>query len=710
MNRPDLLRGALLVVMLLATGLAMPGASMAGLVETGSWGKHIERPDFQVRAVVYDSQGRAFIAETGKSRIVRLETDGELDLNWSVGPRPQDKYLRNPVDLAIDGSDNLYALDQIESKVRKYSTDGSLLGEWQVVIHNGKVQGITFEGGSVWVISDDKVRRYSPTGTLQDSWAGFDTYQDWIEPQIRGDGTGHLLVTSGRWTDEFEADKTLYRFDLDGNQVSAWTSEAPAKTNYFYDGYESWVTELEDIDGFDAVAPLGAGDPWTSAGARITKYGSSGPVGDSIDFDRKRFPNSLALDPEGNLLYSWDNGDDAYWKSSGLAMLNPELEPVRDWSEFDFPKYADRKWEGYFRTTDGLTARSDGVVGIYDDALRRVQLFDSDGNFVRFIEAPRFEEGQPEPMVLLPDSGGAEFFNWKSGELVRLDQNGDLIGEVSIEVPGRVNDITLLPGGGYAVVSIRPNRIGRISTFDRGGVLKSSFEVSIDQHPGAGEISAVEPLGRSILVMDRVSITRYSRSGEREAAWFLPLAKCERVGSVDALAVDFKGNVYVAFNGIGAKLIRLSGSLVRKWEEPIPEFGPDQKTGNDLDVGPGGIYLGVYRRGIHRFDQSKAKAKPRYGSCRKPLRLVGIETKRSGRSAVAVVSTNSDGVLTLSGPGVKTVERKIKERGIYRLDVRPKPKFARTGSGDSFRFPFTITYEDRVTSKIRSAVRLRTGR
>ncbi|HNC16348.1 MAG TPA: hypothetical protein PLV77_10635, partial [Solirubrobacterales bacterium] len=65
-------------------------ASMAsaGLVRTDSWGGGLVDPGFVVQSVAYDSQGRAYIGESGKARVIRLAADGSVDLNWSVGQLP----------------------------------------------------------------------------------------------------------------------------------------------------------------------------------------------------------------------------------------------------------------------------------------------------------------------------------------------------------------------------------------------------------------------------------------------------------------------------------------------------------------------------------------------------------------------------------------------------------------------------------------------
>ncbi|HNH87420.1 MAG TPA: hypothetical protein PLE93_09975, partial [Solirubrobacterales bacterium] len=205
-------------------------ASMAsaGLVRTDSWGGGLVDPGFVVQSVAYDSQGRAYIGESGKARVIRLAADGSVDLNWSVGQLPgEDEKKANPVDIAIDDEDNVYVLDQIEQMVRKYTADGSLLDQWSAAVPCClDVEGITVEAGSVFVISGYDVYRYTPSGVLLDSWRGFDSYPEWEQPQIRGDGEGHLLIGSGRFLDEFKANKSIYKFEPDGTMVSQWTTPA----------------------------------------------------------------------------------------------------------------------------------------------------------------------------------------------------------------------------------------------------------------------------------------------------------------------------------------------------------------------------------------------------------------------------------------------------------------------------------------------------
>src|SRR5690606_13080503 len=102
----------------------------------------------------------------------------------------------NPSDIAIDGDDNVYLLDSNHWKVRKFSPDGVPLTSWAVTPgFDDSLNGITAEAGSVFVVTNSLVRRFTPEGELIDWWGGFDTVYWYVKPLIRSDGDGNLLVT-----------------------------------------------------------------------------------------------------------------------------------------------------------------------------------------------------------------------------------------------------------------------------------------------------------------------------------------------------------------------------------------------------------------------------------------------------------------------------------------------------------------------------------
>ena len=691
-------------------------ASMAsaGLVRTDSWGGGLVDPGFVVQSVAYDSQGRAYIGESGKARVIRLAADGSVDLNWSVGQLPgEDEKKANPVDIAIDDEDNVYVLDQIEQMVRKYTADGSLLDQWSAAVPCClDVEGITVEAGSVFVISGYDVYRYTPSGVLLDSWRGFDSYPEWEQPQIRGDGEGHLLIGSGRFLDEFKANKSIYKFEPDGTMISQWTTPAQGWVYYSQDEWGIYEN-LADIDGFDAVVPMPDGNPWTAAGGRIARYGSTGEFGDFLDFDRKRFPNALALAPDGGLLYSWaEIPNYPEVSGSGVAKLDPDLDTTRVWNESDFPKYASDTWDGKFGHALGLTVRTDGVVGGYDTNMDRAQLFDSDGTFIKRIEGPQPGIDSDEtPEFLLPEAGGAEFFDPGSGRLSRYDADGDLVDTITLETTGNFEDIALDPEGGYIVLTTVTDRVGQVTFFDQQGEQTSGFKSVRSLASYNGSSLHVEPGAGGIYVQGTGYVEKYSRAGKRLATGVVRGKGCDSAYNYDGLATDLAGNVYLVSEGSQAPMvIKFNRSLKRLWEEKVPKVRWYTGFSGDLDIGPDGSIFMESDKGIMRYDQSKASARPTHEACPKPFHLLRIARTPGRRWAIAAVHVPSSGLLTVSGRKVRTAKRRVGDYGDYGLAIRPKARFTRAARPGFRRFPVTITYKGRHSGKIHTAVKLRVGR
>ncbi|MBN8866070.1 MAG: hypothetical protein J0H98_00815 [Solirubrobacterales bacterium] len=685
-------------------GAAFSAPAEAGLRETASWGGESLPVEVRLTAVAVDDQGRAFVADAERNWIIRIEADGSSETNWQISP-PRDIPREDPVDLALDDDDNVYALDHIGDRVSVFTEDGDPVTSWQIPVPGGvDVNSITWESGSIWVIGDDLVRRYSPSGQLQDSWGGFESDPQWTSPLIRGDGEGHLIVSATARSDR-EATTSIYRFDLDGTRLSKWSSPAQVYLGYTHGG--SFITGVEQDY---AIAPSPDGDVWAirpPAGffAKIGPSGETDRVGGS-----GVVPSSFDLAPNGDFIYS---------DRSSIVRMNAAGEKLRRWHRVELPKYTgDEFWEGEFIVANELAVSDGGVVGSYDPYLSRAQTSTSDGSFLHRFEVPANSQSYNDVIrLMMTPGGGTELLDRTTGTIERFDDQGAALPSVQLDTEDKILDVAIDPIGGYAALMWSEDEVG---LFAPDGSLTGSVPVAaVNPAQRAYERIEVDSEGH-IFQLTRTEIHEFDRTGEEIANWEVRVSNCLPEYWLADVAIDGDDVVYVLGSRGGEPVVLKFGSgLNQIWEESID---PKQTSmhGGYLDVGPDGSIYATTGDGIQRYDQSEAGAAPPGPDCHVdppppgPVRLLGLAFGPGRHWAIATIRVADHGWISVSGSKVVTKERTLAKAKTIRIAVRPRPRFLRprararrfkatfnidlVTAQDSWRITRTATFKSRVRS------------
>ncbi|MCB0870679.1 MAG: hypothetical protein KDB52_07600 [Solirubrobacterales bacterium] len=714
------LTGADLALALLAALLVFgftfapaPQHASGALVKTASWGGDLERLNHSPRSLAYDGLGRAYVADAGSGRVVRIETDGSIDHSWQAGQPTGDWKLPNPADIAIDDANNVYVLDQKAWTVRKHDADGAPLGSWFIAPGwDDALHGIAAEAGSVFVISDDLVRRFTPDGDLVDWWSGFDTVEWYVAPLIRGDGNGNLLVTGSVFGPQNKtAIKSIYRFEPDGDLIEKWSTPARVDTEWVQQGdYD--VEEIYDIEGYESIAPLSDGTVWTLTDSNfITRYGPSGQVGAKIGEQGNGIvPYDLATGPGDTLLYSWFGYTGE--ATATIRELDSSNETTREWTTEDFPKYATGdELEGRFRRADDLAVRSDGAVGGYDPGYTRVQLFDSGGGFLKNLEGPDFpflEDWFHGVAMVLQDGGGIDLLDKPAQKIYRYGGDGSPGPQLNLDLPGFMQDITRDPEGGFIALTGQGAGSGQISLLDEGGAVTAGFPTSGTLDIGNFSGSRIDAYpGGAILFGGSAAVEKYSRSGQRTAVWNAPEYRC-RGYRIDDIAIDAAGNAFALV--LRDKLYYVLGfdpALKLLWEEPVESSDRESPVKGFLDVGPDGSVFIDVGKGIEKFDKSGASSQPTEPVCPRPqarqMRIEGISYLRGRRAAIVKVRVYEAGRITVSGRRLVRSSRKLPGSGSYRVKVALKRGFVRRSKPRRLtRVPATVSFQGATRANSRT--------
>ena len=147
--------------------------------------------------VAIDSDGRLYVADAKNNRVKRYLPDGTLDTGWlGDGIMDDPGEFNYPSDVAVDSSDRLYVVDNMNHRVKRYLANGTLDTGWG----NGGIVGGTQGSeadlfsypraimidteGNVYVAdnSNDRIKRYSPDGTLDNDWFANGIWQSYETP------------------------------------------------------------------------------------------------------------------------------------------------------------------------------------------------------------------------------------------------------------------------------------------------------------------------------------------------------------------------------------------------------------------------------------------------------------------------------------------------------------------------------------------------
>lgn len=187
-----------------------------------------EMLDFPL-GVTFDSQGDVWISDTGHSRILEFNQDGEL--LQTVGTEEGPGKLFSPNGLTFDDEGNLYVADWRVAKVLKFSPEGAYLQSYPDPEQDPKVFKVGgFAPYDVQVV-DGQVVAATRNGLVTFDQEGF--YTGRFGDKIAGGGDDQFNFVNAFMWDEFSEryyiadtmNKRVIAMNPEGDRV--WTSGSP---------------------------------------------------------------------------------------------------------------------------------------------------------------------------------------------------------------------------------------------------------------------------------------------------------------------------------------------------------------------------------------------------------------------------------------------------------------------------------------------------
>jgi sugar lactone lactonase YvrE len=260
----------------------------------GSWGS-LAIDDYVASSAVADVAGNVYVADSANSRIIRYDAQGDpptLFADLSAYGEPSQAALDSRGDLVVrayaPGATELVTLDQA----------GDVIGVCGC--GNGSDFAIDPTSGDIYVATGQtQVQKFSPTGTLRDTWPADGIFN------IAVDSQGDVYVDSGQ-NPQF-ADTVITKYSPTGQQLAT------------IDADQNW-----DMAAAGALAVDAQGRIYTTTGDTVRMFDSSGQM-----IAVWQYPaGSISLDAGGDV-YTTGPGP-TVTRFSGFLNPLPAIPPRSD--------------------------------------------------------------------------------------------------------------------------------------------------------------------------------------------------------------------------------------------------------------------------------------------------------------------------------------------------------------------------------------------
>ena len=258
-------------------------------------------------AIAFDKLGNLYVADTNNNRIRKIDTNGIVTtIAGDGGPvynqdpacsADQDKFLRQPEGVAVDGAGNIYVADTGKNRVLKIASDGT---QTTIASQLSQPEGVLVDGaGNLFVTETGHaaLKKFLADGTVATLWT------QGAFGSMALDSAGNVF---------FSALTSVERLSASSGSISpvAGTGE------YTFSAAPGFVSSVQEIGAASSVAVDTAGSIYVADAIKAVIERISPNCALSVDGGSTlKQPTGLAFDPQGNLYIS-DGVQGTIWMGS----------------------------------------------------------------------------------------------------------------------------------------------------------------------------------------------------------------------------------------------------------------------------------------------------------------------------------------------------------------------------------------------------------
>ena len=447
--------------------------------------------------------------------VAHADPDVELEYDFRFGGsiNRNEGPTNYPSGIAIDPfSGGSFVMDLLNNRIKYYDADGAFSHYW--LCQQGLGLTVDPRNGVVWVAmwKNHTVNAYSPTGVLLTTLGtrnragnGEGEFSSPYDVAIDGE-TGELYVLD-------TGNARVQVFDIDLVAPEAAYADESTRRNIVVDWPRLWLAVfVDDFEGDLTALPSTSalGRDLGEQLAEVRSIANEIEPADTIPtatFDRAfdlsedgpalSTPYSIAIHPEGEFLVVVNTGQGALIQFEPDGTIRARWQrPMREESTPLRRGDAMGSASGDLRWPQGVAIDAAGMIYVTDTDNERIQIFDTTGTDVRYIQSPDGASGafHPRALDVHPDGSEIRITATAANRIDRFDATDSHIGsfgerDIDTGVFNQLKGITIDGEAGRIYLSDWMDH--RIRVFDMAGQFTGTIspEVSTPTLTSGAELS-----------------------------------------------------------------------------------------------------------------------------------------------------------------------------------------------------------------------------
>lgn len=317
----------------------------------------------QPTGIATDSSGNVYVFDC--DRIKKFDRFGKFLKKWGSRGTEDGEFLSSDcgMSVAIDGSDNIYVIDQGNHRIQKFDVSGKFLAKWEPE-EPGRCEFLRPAGiavgatGDIYVVDsgNNRIQKFGSSGEFLTAFgsSGFGRGEFWRASYTATDSEGSVYVADSN-------NHRVQKFSSSGKFLREIGSQGSGEGKFL------WPAGIA-VDGADDIYIADSGNhriqKFNSSCEFVVSWGTCG-TGDG-EF---RSPEGIAVDSSGDV-YVVDAGNHRIQK------FNSSGELLKVWGSRGLGT-------NEFQSPTDIAIDASGNVYVTDTDADQIKIFDASGNLLK---------------------------------------------------------------------------------------------------------------------------------------------------------------------------------------------------------------------------------------------------------------------------------------------------------------------------------------